>query len=106
MVIPRPTARYIWKRLNVVSASRIDNPSVDGSGHPTFNGHGIPGYTYGVERSTDLTTWVNAGPDQASSTVTAGANGSWSFTDATQTSPSPVFYRLYYPIFSNAAALK
>ena len=82
---------------NIVSASRIDNPSVNGTGHPSFNGHGIPGYTYGVESSTDLTTWVNAGPDEASSSVTAGADGSWSFTDTTRINPSPIFYRLYYP---------
>ncbi len=82
---------------NIVSASHIDNPTVNGSGHPTFNGHGIPGYVYGVESSTDLTTWVNAGPDQASSTVTAGADGSWNFTDTTKTNPSSIFYRLYYP---------
>ena len=82
---------------NIVSASHIDNPTVNGSGHPTFNGHGIPGYTYGVESSTDLTTWVNAGPDQASSTVTAGADGSWNFTDTTHSNPTSIFYRLYYP---------
>jgi len=29
--------------------------------------------------------------------VTAGADGSWSFTDTTKTNPSSIFYRLYYP---------
>jgi pectin methylesterase-like acyl-CoA thioesterase len=74
------------------TAPSISNPAVNGSGHPTFSGSGIPGYTYGVERATSLSgPWVNAG------TVTAGANGSWSFTDASQTNPGTIFYRLYYP---------
>jgi pectin methylesterase-like acyl-CoA thioesterase len=74
------------------TAPSISNPAVNGSGHPTFSGSGIPGYTYGVERATGLSgPWVNAG------TVTAGANGSWSFTDASQTNPGTIFYRLYYP---------
>jgi hypothetical protein len=74
------------------TAPSISNSAVNGSGHPTFSGSGIPGYTYGVERATSLSgPWVNAG------TVTAGANGSWSFTDASQTNPGTIFYRLYYP---------
>jgi hypothetical protein len=73
-------------------APRISNPATDGNGHPTFSGNGISGYTYGVESATNLSgPWFNAG------TVTAGANGSWSFTDASQSSPPIIFYRLYYP---------
>ena len=45
----------------------IQNPGMDGSGHPTFSGHGIPNYVYGVESATNLTgTWIEAG------TATAG----------------------------------
>jgi hypothetical protein len=69
-----------------------NNPATDGDGHPTFSGSGIPGYTYGVESAGSLSgPWVNAG------TVKAGDNGSWSFTDASQTNPPLIFYRLYYP---------
>ncbi|HAO79775.1 MAG TPA: hypothetical protein DCQ92_12530 [Verrucomicrobia subdivision 3 bacterium] len=77
----------------------ISNPTVDGSGHPALSGHGIPGYIYGVESSTTGVTgpWVNAGPDEASSTVTTSGDGTWSFTDANQTNPPLIFYRLYYP---------
>jgi fibronectin-binding autotransporter adhesin len=70
----------------------ISNPTVDGSGHPTFSGHGIPSYIYGVESATSV-----SGPWSEAGTVTADANGSWSFTDASQTDPGTIFYRLYYP---------
>jgi len=70
----------------------IQNATLDFNGHPTFSGSGISGYTYGVESAASLSgPWINAG------TVTAGGNGSWSFTDANQTSPGTIFYRLYYP---------
>jgi hypothetical protein len=71
----------------------IQNTITDDSGHPTFSGSGIPGYTYGVESSTTSVNgpWINAG------TVTVGSNGSWSFTDAGQVNPPLIFYRLYYP---------
>ncbi len=71
----------------------ISGPAPDDNGHPTFSGAGIPNYVYGVESSTTSVDgpWINAG------TVTAGADGSWSFTDASQTHPTLIFYRLYYP---------
>jgi autotransporter-associated beta strand protein len=71
----------------------IQNTITDDSGHPTFSGSGIPGYTYGVESSTTSVNgpWINAG------TVTVGSNGSWSFTDMGQVNPPLIFYRLYYP---------
>jgi autotransporter-associated beta strand protein len=73
-------------------APSISNPTTDGSGHPTFNGSGVPGYTYGVESATSLSgPWINAG------TVIAGTDGSWNFIDAGQTNPPIIFYRLYYP---------
>jgi hypothetical protein len=70
----------------------ISNPTMDGSGHPTFSGHGIPSYIYGVESATSV-----SGPWSEAGTVTADANGFWSFTDPTQTNPGTIFYRLYYP---------
>ena len=70
----------------------ISGPAVDGNGHPTFSGAGIPGYTYGVESAASLSgPWINAG------TVTVGSTGAWSFTDASQNNPATIFYRLYYP---------
>src|ERR1035437_2463266 len=82
----------VYLEAVAATAPRISNPATDGNGHPTFSGSGIPGYIYGVERATSLSgPWVNAG------TVTAGANGSWSFTDASQSHPPIIFYRLYYP---------
>ena len=75
------------------TAPSMSNPARDINGHPTFSGSGIPNYTYGVEYSTTSVSgpWLNAG------TVTAGSNGSWSFTDESQTDPTMIFYRLYYP---------
>ena len=70
----------------------IQNPSLDVNGHPTFGGSGVPNYIYGVESAPSLTgPWVNAG------TVTTEGDGSWSFTDASQTNPTTEFYRLYAP---------
>jgi autotransporter-associated beta strand protein len=70
----------------------ITSPTVNGSGNPTFGGHGIPGYVYGVESATSLGgPWIDAG------SVTASGNGSWSFTDINQVNPPTIFYRLYYP---------
>jgi autotransporter-associated beta strand protein len=70
----------------------IGSPSVNGNGNPSFSGFGIPTYMYGVESATSLTgPWIEAG------NTTAGSNGSWSFTDLTQTNPSTIFYRIYYP---------
>jgi hypothetical protein len=82
----------VYLEAVAATAPRISNPATDGNGHPTFSGNGISGYTYGVESATSLSgPWFNAG------TVTAGANGSWSFTDASQSHPPIIFYRLYYP---------
>jgi hypothetical protein len=82
----------VYLEAVAAKAPSISNPATDGNGHPTFSGNGISGYTYGVESATSLSgPWFNAG------TVTAGANGSWGFTDASQSNPPIIFYRLYYP---------
>lgn len=75
-----------------VPSPNIVSPTVNGSGNPAFGGNGIPGYVYGVESATSLSgPWVEAG------NVTAGSDGSWNFTDPTQTNPPTIFYRVYYP---------
>ena len=55
---------------------------------------GIPGRIYGIQRSSDLTTWTQIG------TVTTPQNGSATFDD-----PSPLagkgFYRIVYPAADN-----
>ena len=79
-----------------VPSPNIVSPNINGSGNPTFSGYGIPGYVYGVESETNLTgPWVEAGPVTA-----ASSDGSWSFTDLTQTNSTTfttIYYRLYYP---------
>jgi autotransporter-associated beta strand protein len=75
-----------------VPSPNIVSPTINGSGNPTFSGNGIPGYVYGVESATSLTgPWIEAG------TVTPDSSGAWSFTDLTQTNPSQIYYRLYFP---------
>jgi hypothetical protein len=74
------------------TAPSLSNPSTTGAGNPTFSGFGISGYVYGVESTTNLPgPWIEAG------NTTAGADGSWTFTDLNQTNPPSIFYRLYYP---------
>jgi hypothetical protein len=86
------TTGTVYLEPVAATAPSIGNPTTDGNGHPTFSGSGIPGYTYGVESATSVSgPWSNAG------TATVGTDGSWSFTDSSQTSPPIIFYRLYYP---------
>jgi len=63
-----------------------------GSASNVVTAYGIPGYSYVLERSTNLTEWVNV------STNTAATNGVISapdyFTDLGGVAPSPGFYRL------------
>jgi autotransporter-associated beta strand protein len=78
---------------------------VNGSGNPTFSGTGASDLTvYGVESTTSLSTkpvvWIEATNVVATPGVpgvTTGSDGSWSFTDANQTNPPTIFYRLYNP---------
>lgn len=83
----------VYLEAVAATAPNISNPALNGGGHPTFSGSGIPTDIYGVESTTNIgvAPWVEAG------TVTAGSDGSWSFTDTNQTSPASIFYRLYYP---------
>jgi len=70
----------------------ISTPALNASGSPMFSGTAAPGYTYGVESTTNLLgLWIEAG------TVTTDTNGVWNFTDSNQTNPATLFYRLYYP---------
>ena len=65
-------------------------------GHPVLSGHGIPGYVFGVESSSDVSgPWTQV---SGTGTVTVQADGSWMFTDTNVTEPgTTIFYRLYYP---------
>ena len=71
------------------------NPSgttgTDGNGHPVISFHGLPNYTYHMQRSPDLTTWTTL---QA---ATCDNNGNATWTDTNTPIPNPVFYRLVYP---------
>lgn len=51
---------------------------------------GIPGRTYRIQRSTDMSTWANL------ATVTANASGAMTFTDEAPPQPS-AYYRLALP---------
>jgi hypothetical protein len=72
----------------------VQNVSLDGNGHPTFSGSGMPvGVVVGIEYSSDLNgPWSNAG------SATVNGSGNWTFTDTNQTYPGGnLFYRIYYP---------
>ena len=66
------------------------------SGHPMLSGHGIPGYTFGVESASDVSgPWAQV---SGTGTVTVQPDGSWIFADSNVTEPgTTIFYRLYYP---------
>jgi hypothetical protein len=77
-----------------VAGPSIGNPGTDGSGHPQFTFHGIPGYTYHIQRSPDLATWTTLEPGL----TIVNSDGSYTYTDTSGTVPSPnVYYRLSYP---------
>jgi autotransporter-associated beta strand protein len=97
--------------LVVVSSSPVVSPIISGpsvkvtvNGNPTFSGNsGSPNCIYGVESTTSLSgtpVWIEATNVVATPGVpgvTTGSDGSWSFTDANQTNPPTIFYRLYNP---------
>jgi autotransporter-associated beta strand protein len=98
--------------LVVVASAPVVSPIISGpsvkvtvSGNPTFSGTGASDLTvYGVESTTSLSTkpvvWIEATNVVATPGVpgvTTGSDGSWSFTDANQTNPPTIFYRLYNP---------
>ncbi|MEI7533518.1 MAG: autotransporter-associated beta strand repeat-containing protein [Verrucomicrobiae bacterium] len=80
--------------LNFASvAGPAITPGTDGSGHAVISFHGIPGYSYHVQRATLLSPadWTNAAPVTLSPT----GDGSYSWTNTI--SPADGFYRLSYP---------
>ena len=80
--------------LNFASvAGPAITPGTDGSGHAVISFHGIPGYSYHVQRATTLSPadWTNAAPVTLSPT----GDGSYSWTNTI--SPADGFYRLSYP---------
>ncbi|TAK99169.1 MAG: DUF5011 domain-containing protein, partial [Verrucomicrobia bacterium] len=68
------------------SLNRIGGITMDGNGHVHVRFAGIPGYTYTMERSTDLTNWASIG------TFTVGDDGIADFEDANPP-VSQAFYR-------------
>jgi autotransporter-associated beta strand protein len=81
--------------LTVISGASqsFQSSTTDVNSHPVLTGNGIPGYTYGVEKSDNVSgPWTNAAP------VTVDNKGGWNFTDTNATvPPDAVFYRLYWP---------
>jgi len=65
---------------------------ITGSNPKMLTAFGIPDYIYGVQRSTNLTTWVDIG------TTAAGTNGVISisdyFGDLGSNAPGSAYYRL------------
>jgi len=71
-------------------------PTLNGSNNPIVSFHGIPGYSYHIQRATTLSPsdWT---PVQAVSLPSNG-DGSYSWTDTGVTvPPATVYYRLSYP---------
>jgi alpha-amylase len=70
---------------------QIQNSGLTNGLYPQIAGAGVPGYTYGVNSTTNLNgPWLSVGP------ATATPNGLLGFTDTNQPQPS-LFYRLRYP---------
>lgn len=70
-------------------------PGTDGNNHPVISFHGIPGYSYHIQRATSLVDggdWANF----QAITVPSDGDGSDSWTD-TSVSSGIYFYRLSYP---------
>jgi hypothetical protein len=63
----------------------------DGNGHPQLSFHGLPNYTYHIQRSADMITWTTF------DAVTCNGTGVGAWTDMNTPIPNPVFYRLSYP---------
>ncbi len=74
--------------------SQLSTTGTDGSGHPVIKFHGIPGYTYHMQRASSLSpaNWMTL-----PNTVTCAGNGVGTWTDTNTPIPNPVFYRLTYP---------
>ena len=64
--------------------------TVLGGGPVSVGFFGIPGRTYGIQRSTNLTDWTQIGAP------TANANGAVTLTDPSPSEPS-AFYRVIFP---------
>jgi hypothetical protein len=76
----------------VSATAQISNPTLNGNGNPAFSGVGAANNVYGVENATSL-----LGPWLEVTNLTVGPDGTWNFTDYSQTNPPIIFYRIYYP---------
>ena len=81
--------------INMASVAGMQlTPGTDGNHHPVISYHGLPGYSYHIQRATTLSPadWTNV---QA---VTCDSNGYATWTDSSvDTTQSTVYYRLSYP---------
>ena len=81
--------------INMASVAGMQlTPGTDGNHHPVISYHGLPGYSYHIQRATTLSpaNWTNV---QA---VTCDSNGYATWTDSSvDTTQSSVYYRLSYP---------
>jgi hypothetical protein len=69
-------------------------PGTDGSGNAVISFHGLPGYSYHVQRATTLgppADWTNAAP------ITLSPTGDGFYIWTNKVSPADGFYRLSYP---------
>ncbi|MEI7535484.1 MAG: InlB B-repeat-containing protein, partial [Verrucomicrobiae bacterium] len=79
---------------SVAGPSLGNNPTLDGNGHPVITLHGIPGYSYHIQRSPDLSVWTNA----QVVTLPANGDGSYIWTNTSVTvPPDNAYYRISYP---------
>ena len=76
----------------LAETAQISNPAINSNGNPTFSGVGAANSVYGLEDATNL-----LGPWLEVTNLSVGADGTWNFTDYSQTNPPVIFYRIYYP---------
>jgi hypothetical protein len=70
------------------------SPTLDVDNHPVVSFHGLPGYSYHIQRATTLPNWT----DVQAVSLPSNGDGSYSWTDTSVTvPPDSVFYRLSYP---------
>jgi hypothetical protein len=78
--------------INVADSTGQTTVSIDTSGgNPTLAFFGIPGYSYTIQVSTNLSTWTDV------TTVTAGSTGVITYTDSAPPTPAAYYRTRYNP---------
>jgi autotransporter-associated beta strand protein len=78
--------------LNVVTSTGQTTGSINtGGGNPNLKFYGIPGSSYTIQVSTNLSTWTDV------TTLTAGATGVITYTDSTPPTPAAYYRTRYNP---------